>query len=86
MIGSGAAIVAPEPHVLVFADMARWEIQMRYRRNEIGNLGADNPSASLAEKYKRAYFVDWRAADRLKQIVFPRLTFYWTRTTQKHRR
>ncbi|MGA9495045.1 MAG: class I mannose-6-phosphate isomerase, partial [Terriglobales bacterium] len=75
VIGSGAAIVAPEPHVLVFADMARWEIQMRYRRNEIGNLGADNPSASLAEKYKRAYFVDWRAADRLKQIVFPKIDF-----------
>jgi hypothetical protein len=75
VIGSGATLVAPEADVLVFADMARWEIQMRYRRNEIGNLGADNASASASEKYKRAYFVDWRAADRLKQKVFPEIDF-----------
>jgi hypothetical protein len=75
VIGTGATLVAPEADLLVFADMARWEIQMRYRRNEMGNLGADNASASLAEKYKRAYFVDWRAADRLKQKVFPEIDF-----------
>src|ERR1700675_3452340 len=62
VIGSGATLVAPGADVLIFADMARWEIQMRYRRNEIGNLGADNAPASASEKYKRAYFVDWRAA------------------------
>jgi hypothetical protein len=75
VIGSGAALVAPGADVLIFADMARWEIQMRYRRNEIGNLGADNASADASEKYKRAYFVDWRAADRLKQEVFPEIDF-----------
>ena len=48
VIGTGAALVAAEHNVLVFADMARWEIQMRYRRNEIGNLGADNTSATTA--------------------------------------
>jgi hypothetical protein len=70
VVGTGAALLAIEHDVLVFADMARWEIQMRYRRNQIGNLAADNASATIAEKYKRAYFVDWRAADRLKQKVF----------------
>lgn len=75
VVGTGAALVVSEADVLIFADMARWEIQMRYRRNQIGNLGADNASASAAEKYKRAYFVDWRAADRLKQKVFPEIDF-----------
>jgi mannose-6-phosphate isomerase class I len=75
VIGSGATLVAPEADVLVFADMARWEIQMRYRRSEIGNLGADNAAATVAVKYKRAYFVDWRAADRLKRKVFPEIDF-----------
>jgi mannose-6-phosphate isomerase class I len=75
VIGTGASIVVPDPDVLVFADMARWEIQMRYRRNEIGNLGAENASATTAVKYKRAFFVDWRAADRLKQKVFPDIDF-----------
>jgi hypothetical protein len=75
VVGTGAAYVVPEADVLVFADMARWEIQMRYRRNEIGNLGADNISATTAVKYKRAYFVDWRAADRLKQKLFSQIGF-----------
>jgi hypothetical protein len=46
VIGIGATLVAPNPDVLVYADMARWEIQMRYRCNEIGNLGSDNSSAT----------------------------------------
>jgi mannose-6-phosphate isomerase class I len=75
VVGTGAALVAAEPEVLIFADMARWEIQMRQRRNEIGNLGADNTSASSGEKYKRAYFVDWRAADRLKQKLLGDIDF-----------
>ena len=75
VVGTGAALVVSEADVLIFADMARWEIQMRYRRNQIGNLGANNASATVAEKYKRAYFVDWRAADRLKQKVFPEIDF-----------
>lgn len=62
--GTGAALVAPRPDVLVYADLTRWEIQQRQRRHLAGNIGADNASASARELYKRAYFVDWRAADR----------------------
>src|SRR6202008_4315830 len=42
IVGTGATLVAPEPDVLIYADMARREIQQRQRRNEIGNLGAEN--------------------------------------------
>ena len=66
VLGTGASLVCPKPDLLVFADMARWEIQLRQRRNEIGNLGADNLEERASLKYKRAFFVDWRAADRLK--------------------
>jgi len=75
VIGTGAALIAPEADRLVYADMARWEIQQRQRRNQIGNLGADNLTLSPSLKYKRAFFVDWRAADRLKKKVLPRLDF-----------
>lgn len=75
VIGTGAALVAPHHDLLIYADMARWEIQQRQRRTEIGNLGADNLSARPAEKYKRAFFVDWRAADRLKQQLFGKMDF-----------
>ena len=75
IIGTGAALIVPEPDVLVYADMARWEIQMRQRRGEVENLGADNLKESPSLKYKRAFFVDWRAADRLKKTLLPRIDF-----------
>jgi mannose-6-phosphate isomerase class I len=76
IVGTGATLVVPEPDLLVYADMARWEIQQRQRRNAIGNFGADNLQESAGLKYKRAFFVDWRAADRLKASLFSRIDFW----------
>ena len=73
VLGTGASLVCPQPDVLVYADLARWEIQLRQRRNEIGNLGAHNLDERASLKYKRAFFVDWRAADRLKVRLFDRI-------------
>jgi len=75
ILGVGAALISPRPDVLVYADMARWEIQGRQRRNEIANLGTDNLNEKPNLKYKRAFFVDWRAADRLKKLILPRVDF-----------
>jgi mannose-6-phosphate isomerase class I len=66
VVGTGASLIAPHSSCLIYADMARWEIQLRQRTNRIGNLGLHNLTARAAEKYKRAFFLDWRAADRLK--------------------
>jgi mannose-6-phosphate isomerase class I len=74
--GTGASLIAPPGSIVIYADMARWEIQQRQRRGEIGNLGADNLSERPSLKYKRAFFIDWRAADRLKKRLFPRIDFY----------
>jgi len=76
VVGVGAAIVLPQSDVLVYADLARWEIQGRQRRNEVSNLGADNFEESPSLKYKRAFFVDWRAADRLKRELLPKADFF----------
>jgi mannose-6-phosphate isomerase class I len=76
VVGVGAAIVSPESDVLVYADLARWEIQGRQRRNEIPNLGTDNFEENPGLKYKRAFFVDWRAADRLKRELLPKANFF----------
>lgn len=66
LYGTGASLLA-EADLLVYADMPRWEGQLRFRRNEASNLGIENKNAEIAIKYKRAYFVDWRVADRLKK-------------------
>ncbi len=76
IIGTGASLVAPEPDLLVYADLARWEIQQRQRRNEIGNLGAENQQESPGLKYKRAFFLDWRAADHLKKSLLEKIDFW----------
>ena len=75
VIGAGAALLCANPDLIVYADIARWEIQMRWRRKEIGNLGLDNTEEANAAKYKCGYFIEWRAADRLKKTLLPRLDF-----------
>ena len=65
--GTGASVVVETPDILVYADMARWEIQQRMRRHQVANLGVSNHTLEFPRMYKRAYFVDWRVADRLKR-------------------
>lgn len=74
IVGCGARLIA-EGDVLVYADLSRREAQLRQRRGEIGNLGAENRGASAAAKYKRAFFVDWRVADRWKLPLIGRWDF-----------
>jgi mannose-6-phosphate isomerase class I len=77
VIGVGASLVTNEDdRILVYADLARWEIQLRQRRNELANLGVGNFTARPSEKYKRAYFVDWRVADRLKKKLLKKFDFF----------
>ena len=67
IFGTGTMLLEPDPDVLILADMARWEIQRRQRANKIGNFPSRKTSDSPAAKYKRAFFVDWRVADRIKK-------------------
>jgi mannose-6-phosphate isomerase class I len=73
--GTATALVTPEPDVLIFADMARWEIQRRQRANQIGNFPAGDIHEPSAAKYKRAFFVDWRVADRIKHSLMDRIDY-----------
>jgi len=84
VIGTGASMVAEQFDQLVYADMARWEIQQRQRAGKISNLGLRNCSERPALKYKRAFFVDWRAADRLKKILLDKFDFVLDTNDPKH--
>lgn len=75
VLGTGAVEIAQQWDVLVYADLARWEIQQRQRAHAIGNLGIPNSDASARELYKRAYFIDWRVADRVRHNVFEKIDF-----------
>jgi mannose-6-phosphate isomerase class I len=75
VIGTGATLVAEQWDLLVYCDMARWEIQQRQRADEVSNLGLRNAQERPQAKYKRAYFVDWRVADRLKKTLISKIDF-----------
>lgn len=65
--GTGAAWLRPVWDILVYVDMARWEIQMRFRRNDVSNVGIHNQQERASLQYKRGFFVDWRICDRFKK-------------------
>ena len=73
--GTGASLVLPNYDLLVYADMARWEIQLRMRKNEINNIGLKNNGEEFSIQYKRGFFVDWRACDRLKKQLFTKIDY-----------
>ena len=74
VVGCGASLIA-EPDILVYADLARWEAQLRFRRNEASNLGVENRTMAANLQYKRAFFVDWRACDRWKRTLIAKWDF-----------
>lgn len=72
--GPGAALVHPGDR-LIYADLARWEIQQRFRSGEAGNWGANNQQEDILRRYKRAFFIEWRVFDRHKTPLLRRADF-----------
>lgn len=66
--GFGASLVH-HGDKLVYFDMARWEIQMRYRAG-MGNYKCSNYDEDPLRKNKRGYFIEWRIADKHKMSLF----------------
>lgn len=73
--GFGAALIVDDYDILVYADLARWEIQQRFRRKELGNWKVDNIDEDILRKYKRSFFIDWRIADRHKKGLFEKIDY-----------
>ena len=74
VFGIGAALLG-QADVLVYADMARWEIQQRFRSGRLANWLSDNFTEDTLRKYKRAFFVDWRVLDRHKRALFSSMDY-----------
>lgn len=73
VIGVGASLVC-QGDVLIYADLARWEIQRRFAAGA-PNWKSDNEKAHKLAKFKQGFFVEWRMADRLKKQLFDRIDF-----------
>lgn len=64
--GVGSTLVA-DPDIYIFADLARWEIQQRYRKGDIPNWKGTNYKEDPLRKLKRGHFFEWKVADRYKK-------------------
>ena len=74
--GYGASLISQEYDLLVYADMARWEIQLRMRNHLVDNIGLTNRDCEdWGLLYKQGFFVDWRVCDRLKKQLFEKWDF-----------
>ena len=72
--GVGTGLVA-EGDTLVYCDLARWEIELRYRAG-MPNFRAHNEGEDPLRKIKRGYSVEWRVADKRKMEVFDHVDYF----------
>ena len=71
--GFGASLVTAWN--LVYCEISRWEMQLRFRAHK-PNWHAANEMEDPLRKFKRGYFVEWRVADRLKKKILKNASFY----------
>ncbi len=84
VIGTGATVLCPAADIMVYADMPRWEIQLRFRRNKVANIGRNNKTDAFSYKYKHAYFVDWRVCDKHKKQQYNNINFFLDTTIEEN--
>lgn len=80
IFGHGAGLVS-KGDLTIYADMPRWEIQLRMRKKEVKGLGIDNRSEPISFQHKRGLFIDWRVCDKHKRTMYPSVD-YWLDTTE----
>ena len=73
LYGTGATLVT-NGDILIYCDIARWEIQNRFKAG-MSNFHTDNSSAPFLSKFKQGYFIEWRMADRRKAALFDLIDF-----------
>ncbi|OJG91246.1 hypothetical protein RV15_GL000876 [Enterococcus silesiacus] len=66
--GVGASLVE-NIDLIIYVDLARWEIQKRYRSGEYSNWQGANTGEDSLRMIKRGYFFEWPLADRYKRKI-----------------
>lgn len=72
--GFGASLLADEG-LCIFADLSRWEIQLRYRAG-MSCYFTDDPDEDILRKFKQGYFLEWRIADKWKMPLMDKMRYF----------
>lgn len=73
IVGTGASLLA-KADMLIYCDIARWEIQTRYKKGQ-ANWHTDNGATPFLSKYKQGFFFEWRMADRHKAQLMDKMDY-----------
>lgn len=73
--GEGASLLVDEPDLLIYLDLARWELQLRMRKGLVHNLGVKNAGLEFLRQYKQSFFVDWRVLDKHKASELDKIDY-----------
>lgn len=71
--GVGAGLISTGD-IYIYCDLARWEIQLRYRQG-LANFKQENYQEDVLKKIKRGFFIEWRIADKHKMKMFDKMTY-----------
>ena len=71
--GVGAGLITTGD-LYIYCDLARWEIQLRYRQG-MPNFKCDNYKEDSLKKIKRGFFIEWRIADKHKMNMFENIDY-----------
>ncbi len=74
VVGPGATLVE-DKGILLYFDISRWEVQLRYRKG-MSNWLFDNSEEPILSKYKRGFFVEWRMADKHKMSILDSISYF----------
>ncbi|GAA0890873.1 class I mannose-6-phosphate isomerase [Fulvivirga kasyanovii] len=75
IFGVGASKICT-PDILIYADMSRWEILQRFKRNDVSNVGVSNNNLPFDLQYRWAYFIDWKICDKLKKQLLGQCDYF----------
>lgn len=72
--GTGAYLFSENSPIIYF-DINRWEIQLKYRQKKRVFFGGTLEDETI-KNFKRGYFVEWRMADRIKFNLLEKSIYY----------
>lgn len=75
IFGVGASKICT-PDILIYADMSRWEILQRFKRNNVSNIGVTNNNSPFDVQYRWSYFIDWKICDKLKKQLIGQCDYF----------
>lgn len=75
IFGVGASKICT-PDILIYADMSRWEVMQRFKRNDVPNIGVSNSTAPFDVQYRWSYFIDWKICDKLKKQLLGQCDYF----------